>query len=307
MIDAHSHLGTDAFHHIEGELDTYIANCRRLGITDANIMPVACPEYRSGTKTVRSLEWSYEKDDYIKSRITEEDGVRTTVLDPENPYREYNGIVKGIVESASGMRLRFVPLIHPTLDTQEHTYSLLSENPVAVKLHGVAAGIGPDDIDDAYWRPFAQAGIPIIVHTDHWRGRQEDNPLSVLYGKNDALGWARTFMRNGVRAFITHGARLCERTIELINGSDLFLLGIAPDLLIGSETQRLAARGDYLTQLMASADTAKLAFDLDYPWNIPTRMSYDFDWGSIGRIGNRLPEGALERVTETNARRFFRL
>jgi hypothetical protein len=310
MIDSHSHIGRDSFHPIEGDLEEYVSIALQLGIKSANLMPVPCPRYEppDGTEggKIQSLEWSFEGVTITPYKIiSERDGRTTKIKNPINPYQEYNKIVEEKIKEVKAIKIQFIPLVHPVLDTPEYLESILKKHPKAVKIHGVAAGISPKEIPKYLLEMLSKYNIPLIIHTDFISGGKPKNGLEYICHMNKPTDWIEVLEKNNLKAFLAHGARLCPESISIVRNSQNLLIGISPDILLASEPNRLACSERYLEHLISTAGPKKIALDLDYPWNIRSREDKKLEWGVIDRIKNLMSKEEFKQVTQTNASLFF--
>lgn len=306
IYDSHSHLGIDSFHNIPGNLELYIKQAHELGILKSNLMPVPSPAYEKDGVLIKPLIWRYEGKKFLNFRLEQKGSSISSTPNPVNPYKEINDILEKVIkEKNSNISLYFIPLVHPLLDSTKQIDYILSKNPRAIKIHGVACGIKPEQIPQKILSQIARAELPVIIHTDYYSLPDENNPLKILYRTNTAIQWLKLFEKHKIKGFITHGARLDNTAFEIINRSDLFRLGMSPDLLLGRESDRLAKTDSYLDVLLDSLDLDKICFDIDYPWNIPKREASGLEWGLLSRIKPLMSDSEFNQVTYKNATNFF--
>jgi len=303
-FDGHSHIGKDTFFPIEGNLIKYIELLKQNNIIEANVMGVACPTYELNGEKFQSLIWTFENKRFkYHSRKKIKNEWIQTQENPVNPYAEYNAQVKKEL-NVDNIKLNFVPLIHPTLDTEEHISNIISENPIAVKIHGLACAITPSETNKEILKLVASKNIPIIVHTDNHP--TENNPFEYLRKNNSALAWLNLFEKYNNRGYITHGASLCSKSFDIINNSEAHILAIGPDLLIESEPECLLQKKSYLSSIIAQVDMNKIVFDIDYPFNINNFSDYSIDFTPAKRIGNlELTNLEKSKILYNNAKKFF--
>ena len=315
IIDAHSHIGVDSFYPFEGTLQEYVANAKQMGITDSILMPVTSPAIYYGNHKNSQLLWQF--DSSTKSFSFRSMGVKSCIVNSRfkiHPYAVYNDIIKNAVSSFStDINLHFIPLVHPLLDSLRYLEYILNNHPKAIKIHGIAAGIFPSQVPDDFWIMLKDYNIPVIVHTD-FNSSDSTSPISILRNENNAYSWVKILEKNGIKGYITHGARLNKKSIEIINSSGLFVVGIGPDSLIALEPNRLEATGDYLKQLFEEVSINTLCFDLDYPWNVNKPISMlknpnsDLDFKALMRLQKLgLSNDEYQKVVFINAYNFYGL
>lgn len=178
------------------------------------------------------------------------------------------------------------------------------------KIHGVASYSGPEDIPTFFIDYLRDTRKPLVVHTDY------NSNLSGLkkwnFERNSSLNWTDFAIRNNIRLYLTHGARLCQETFKKIENNPNFLVGIGPDIALSKDPARLQSRvnseKDYLDVLIKQITRIKLAFDIDYPWNFEPAKKSNLNWRSIDTILNRhsyIGDEKLEQLFYNNAREFF--
>lgn len=311
IYDAHSHIGSDLFFKREGNLDEYFILADMLKIVKANIMPPPSPKYFEENKLIESLFWESNgrKINYLK-RIRSEKELKI-VENPINPYAQANQQLKEKIDKYKKKEiiLRYVPLIHPTLDTLDYLDELLMQKPAALKIHGIAAGIVPEQISKSFLKTIAKSNIPVIVHTDNTC--DSSNTLFNYFRKhNTAYNWCNIFINNDIKAYITHGAYLCEKTFEIINKSEQFILGLGPVKLMELEKQHFikgTRKGfvNYLYNIFKEVDINKIALDLDFPWNIEERSTYKEESISKFLVAGKLDKNDRKKVFFENSEQFF--
>lgn len=65
QIDVHSHLGSDRFYKLKGDLHQYASLSKQIGITEAIMMPCPCPTYVENNNTHIPLIWTIENNDIV--------------------------------------------------------------------------------------------------------------------------------------------------------------------------------------------------------------------------------------------------
>lgn len=311
VYDAHSHIGIDVFIKRHAEIFSYLETAKKLKIKKANIMPAPCPFYETQEGKIQALIWEREKRNFKYFRITEKEGRKTKIENPPNPYSEANNQLRSILSSLKNpnIDLRYIPLIHPLLDEQSHLEKLIEEDIVAIKIHGIAAGIEPSQVPRSVLELISKSGIPVILHTDN---TQEDTnvPFNYLRKENSAINWINLFLRQEIKGYISHGAYLCEEAIREINNSDQFLLGIGPVKLIEFDKSNLLQpteinnRG-YLSKIFDQVDINKISFDIDFPCNVMDFTYSEEDLVSKDYVASYLSFSEQEKVFRKNAERFF--
>lgn len=305
IYDAHSHIGVDAFHFIPSTIERYLSLAKNLGIEEANLMPVPSPVYTDSSGTIiKPLIWKFEENSFHHYRVEENNEVVFRNC-PSNPYSEINGLLRNNIKAQpERLKISFIPLIHPLYDRIDYINSLLDLNPRAVKIHGIASGIYPEQTSPELLELFSQRKTPVIVHTDFYTENPRD-PIELLYKKNTASRWLSLFQKYNVKAFITHGARLEKNAFEMINNSDLFVIGLSPDRLITDEPKRLSRNLPYLDTIIEEIDINKICFDLDYSWNLTNREKAELDGTLPERLKGVLSSTEIPSVLYDNANSFF--
>jgi hypothetical protein len=186
---------------------------------------------------------------------------------------------------------------------------VVSEKPTAVKIHGIAAGIMPEQVPKEVFKIIAQSGRPIILHTDNFNGSLE-TPFNYLRRVNNAMGWISALSRNGVRGYISHGGYLCPKSFEIINASDQFLLGLGPVKLIEADKVNLLQfedenYSDYLSKIFNKVNLDKVSFDIDFPCNVSDFSYTQEDLVSKDFVASHLNFTEQKKVFIENAERFF--
>lgn len=305
IYDAHSHVGVDAFHTIPCTIEGYLPLAEKLCIGETNLMPVPSPVYTDSSGTIiKPLIWKFEGDSFHHYRV-EENGRSVFLNCSLNPYSEINDLLRSnMVDQSEDLKLNFIPLIHPIYDQTDYVKSLLDLNPHAVKIHGIASGIFPEQTSPDLLKLLSQRKIPVIIHTDFYT-EEPKKPIELLYKNNTASRWLSLFQEYDVKAYITHGARLEENALDIINNSDLFVVGLSPDILITSELKRLSRNVSFLETILTEVDINKVCFDLDYSWNLNNRESSELDLNLPNRLKKILSGKELSSVLYDNAKKFF--
>lgn len=322
-FDSHSHLG-QSYLGPNCDLPTYIAHAvERLNVHYTVTAPVACPEETQPDGTViRPCIWKLDQTTgnlvYVK-QICDSNG---EVLSEEpaylNPYSYTNSELMSLAYShntTNKHQILVMPLHHPLLDTEAEVSRLLHEEPsIALKIHGIATYSGPSDVPQTTIHSLRSLNKPVIVHTDYHAEPQ--TLIEQAYRMNDPYNWIRWAIDTDVKVFITHAARLSKAAIRLASGRSNILIGLAPDILLEAEPDRLAFTSEshsLLADLFALVPPEQLAFDIDYRWNVSERNNWDAtDWDMTQRIEEAGMRGGwtmhdFENVYFNNASRFFNL
>jgi len=298
VIDAHSHIGKDYFW-MDSNLSGYLELLSNNQVDIGMLMPVP-GETLAGDRSKRYFFW--EKD---------MDGNTTYVSDFyrkdfKNPYLLINEMTYSeIKNSDTKQRLEFIPLIHPLLDEEDYLYYMVERyNPLALKMHGIGCGCGPKDIGKEYINHLKKINLPIIVHTDY--SKDPTIPVDKLRRDNNPYDWARFFIDNDLKGYLTHGCRVDLKTFDLVNKNDNLIVGIGPDLMISEEKFRWVDDIDdvqYLKILRDHLATQKIVFDIDYSWNIKAKN--DLDLHPMDRVNEVFDHDEKKLVLGLNAKRFF--
>ena len=320
IIDAHSHIGRDSFHAFVGEINEYAEKASAIGITDSLVMPAPAPKININNEIINCLwKYNFSKQEFMFNFLGAEYSKNSKAC--FNPYTLANFMLKReILNYHSAIHFYFVPLVHPLFDSLEYIEKLLMEKPKAVKIHGIASGLSPEETSIEFFKLIKQYDIPLIVHTDY-DSNQIVNPssnawaLNYLRNVNTPSKWITFAIKMGIRIYLTHGVRLDHNSIHLVNTTDLFVVGIGPDSLISLEPDRLYyPSSDYLKVLCDSVSIDKLCFDLDYPWNVNKPISkltdakIDLDFGAIERLKSLgLTQNEMDKILWKNSAHFFNI
>ena len=307
-IDAHSHIGTDRNHPFRGDIEQYCRSALLRNVSEAYLFPVPCPRYpKNGGYYCPSFGEMHGTELRVQAEL-EKDGVRTILEVPPNPFAEYNTLIDQEIRHAMaqghfpGLQLHFVPHVHPLRDSLQHVEEVLAQHPPAVKLHGSSWCFDPLTIPSAFFDLLGEYNAKLILHTDYHNAAVQ-NGLHSIRRANDPLVWLRLCLAHDLRAILAHGARLCKESLDVVNSSSQFLVGLSPKLtMAGFRVKRWD--GDYLELLCEMVDPDKLVFDFDFPWNVADNgkeLIWDFDEG----LSRFLSESELHRVHYENAASFF--
>lgn len=319
-IDAHGHFGP-SFLGPQSTMGEYLRQARNINVVATIASPGPTPELQQGSKLYRPCMWQITNGERVYfeqtvSKVTGEEVSRISVR--ENPYHDVNtsliAKVRMVNKKNIGPQVFVMPIYHPILDTKEEVEKLMnSQSTIALKLHGISTFTGPSDVPSEVIDVLKKSNKPIIVHTDTYTG-EVTSPIHTAYKMNESLLWVEWARETGVRTLITHGACLSSKAIELARYTDNVMIGIAPDLLIQNEPERLAIDGSkYLSSLIIGATPGKLLFDIDYGWNVIERDRWDqMDWNMHLRIveaarRERISDKQIEDIFINNAIRFYNL
>ncbi len=311
IIDSHSHIGFDYTWSIPGTLEEYVRKARKLGICESLLMPVPMPILKLGScEVIPIMLGTYEEESFVVQGVYDSHGLRPIPLS-DNPYRYVNELLyQNIFHFHDcGIDLHFVPLIHPLFDTNDYLDEVIEKyHPVAIKIHGYSSLFSPLEISPDFFRIIQQYDIPIIIHTDCDIDTDSDSLDTYLRNENSPLNWIKVLEPYSIRTYLTHGARLCEKSSTIINENPNFVVGLGPDLLLSNCQDRLYSDDEYLKTLFSRIDSNKICFDLDYPWNVCSYDQNSLDWNSLERIETLgLTEEEKEKVYSKNSKAFFHL
>lgn len=317
-IDSHSHfsinegeekVGVECYFPREGNINDYYELAVKNNIVEAMLMPCPTPIIiRENGRIINTpITWQERNGKIVYFCRNIENGKEKIFEPKDNPYSEINFRLREYLlnYNSKEVKFNFIPLIHLVFDTPDYVDELISLKPKAFKVHGI--GLGLDDfskINTALLKKIGKSKIPIIVHTDFMDGIPKSK-IEEVYKANDSLNWISILEKYEIRALLTHGVRLCEKSADIVKNSQLFCVGISPDLLIQSEPARIKMKGDYLKKLITLVGTEYLLFDMDFPWNIADRETFEPDNGIIKRMKEYITDSELEDVVYNNAKSFF--
>lgn len=315
IIDSHMHIGNDYFWDIEGDIEQYISIATKRGITESLVMSVPCPVIRIGDYKVSSIFagiYGNGSDDWeMVQEITGNDGEYDLIPPQQNPYQMTNLTTSMTVlkNQEKGIKLHFVPLVHPCLDTYEYWEFVANWfEPVAIKVHGLSAILHPKDIPNDFWMFIEEYKIPLIIHTDVYRGDNLRDITNIYRNYNTPLEWLKVLQHYEVRAYLAHGARLCKESIKIINENSNFIVGLGPDSRLATQQDQLYSDEPYLKKLFEMISLDKVCFDSDYPYNTFGNSDRILEWDSINRIrALGLTEDELAKVLYINSSKFFNI
>lgn len=276
IVDMHSHVGKDIFHG-DSKLCEYIEYARKNNVNIGLIMPVPSPCIELSNPNIRYMYWKY-----LNGQMQ--------YFGKENPYLEVNYQLYHQIKEINdtNINLFFIPMIHPIMDDINYITELIElTDPLAIKIHGIASGVGPNDISDDLIQLLKSKDLPLIVHTDCDNGL---GSISMQYIRNinTAFEWANFFIKNNLRGVLNHGASLDERVFNLVNKySEYLKIAVGPDLVACKDDNRLfiTCNSDshvYYQILKDYVDYKNLLFDIDYNWN--RINTTDDDYSIVDRV-----------------------
>lgn len=315
-IDAHGHFGK-SYLGPESSIEGYLSDAEKLGIVACIASPGPTPEITKEGLLFRPCMWAFKGDELIY--LEQVCNLESTVIRESpanvNPYQAVNDSLIAQIDRLVGkVSIYVMPIHHPILDTAEEISRLLiSRKTIALKIHGVSTFTGPEDVNSGIIDTLKRRKKPLVVHTDMYKF-EITNPIQKAYRLNDPIKWALWARETKIPTLITHGARLSQEAIQLASEVDNVVIGIAPDLLLGSEPERLAIEADsYLNALLEIVPPNKLVFDIDYGWNVSERNQWaKRDWKMTDRLEQTakkigLKTRDLEDIYFNNAVSFFNL
>ena len=274
IIDGHSHCGLDFFHGYTG-IDEYISFTEKSGINIGLIMGVPSPCKKLKEANSRYMYWTF-------------DGNKIKYHGNENPFLELNYNLYNMLEEKNkqSKKLIFVPTFHPIMDNISKLEELIEiTDPVALKIHGIGSGIGPDDISKNYISLIKRYDLPLILHTDHDGGQTRDLSMQYIRNINESKKWAEFLIKNEIRGTLNHGSSLNLETFKLVNSSELIKIALGPDKVACLDKNRLyidclSNYKKYLEYLKNYLDIDKIIYDADFNWN---SLNGD-DYSSVDRV-----------------------
>lgn len=283
VIDSHSHVGKDIFHG-ESTIDGYIDFAKKSHINVGIIMGVPSPCIDLKDPSTRFMYWKFN-------------GINMEFYGKKNPFSEMNYELNELLKekSSDALQLLFVPTFHPILDEIEQFEKMLViTDPVAIKIHGIGSGVGPDDISQDYIELIKKYELPVIVHVDCDFGKGSQS-MQYVRNINRAILWAKFFERNKIKGILNHGASLDLDTLELVNNSDYLRIALGPDKIACIDNNRLffdcqSDYKEYLRFLKKHLDTSKILYDADYNWNKIEGQVDDYE--SVERVKEIFGDGS---------------
>lgn len=274
IIDGHSHCGLDIFHG-KTEIDEYIHFAKKSGINIGLIMGVPSPCRDLKDINSRYMYWTFN-------------GKNINYHGEANPFLGLNYNLYDLLKakSTSTLKLVFIPTFHPIMDTSYKLEELIERtDPVALKIHGIGSGIGPNDISNEFIKIIKKYNLPLILHTDYDAGQTKDLSMVYVRNSNDSKKWAEFLIKNEIYGTLNHGASLNLETFELTNKTEFIKIALGPDRVACLDKNRLHIDclkdyRNYLQYLKKYLETDKIIYDADYNWN---SLSGD-DFESVIRV-----------------------
>lgn len=275
VVDSHSHIGKDIFHG-DSYIDDYIKFAKKSGIDIGILMSVPSPCIDLDDIDSRLMYWKY-----IERKMQ--------YYGPRNPFMQINYDLNNLISQKSSRELilLFAAVFHPIMDDIDYFAKMLNDtDPVAIKIHGIGSGIGPEDISKDYIELLKSTNLPLIVHTDCDFGK---GSISMQYVRNinRAINWAKFLDKNRIKGILNHGASLDKETFNIVNNSEYLTIALGPDKVACLDENRLFIDclkdyRSYLQYIKANLKISKIIYDADYNWNLLDRGSVDYD--SVKRI-----------------------
>ncbi len=318
IIDAHSHI-FPSYRGPKNDFDVYNREVLKLGVRVCVVSPGPCPEYKKNDFLYRPCVWDFRHGEFLQlqqfcSLKTKE--VLSELPAIRNPFLEINEKLLKLADELknSPLRMKIMPLIHPLLDEFSIIERWINETHVgALKFHGLATAMGPEDISQEVVGILQKTNRPIVVHTDYLNIKPV-TPMQLTYKMNDSRLWVKWAKETKIKTLITHGARLSLEAIELARGCKNIKFGIAPGLLMGTEQDRLAKEtDDYESAVLKMVPPEQLLFDIDFGWNVKERGEWDHsEWEMVTRIETKakdlgLTNNEIKSVFYNNSAEFFQL
>ena len=305
-IDAHSHFGTDGFWVEEGDVDYYVEKAKEHGIGAALAMPVPCPTFKEGnTEEILSYyEPVGNKLEYFHVEKRPETEIWIPHLQGVNPYKKANDLIYKMAQERKDFLFEYVPLLHPKYYSEEDIAENVKRGAKIFKIHGIASGVNPKEIDPEFFQLLEKYKAKLIIHTDY---SQNDD----LASQNSAMNWIRVLDKYHIRAYFAHAARLDPEAIDIINHDYRYIVGLGPDRYLENCGCNYQRPDDLLETIFTSFDPNKVVFDMDYPWNIrginkeAKNIDLGMDWKTIDRIDKHLNPEEKEKVLKRNIINFM--
>lgn len=325
IIDAHGHFGR----HMKGPLNRLedYQNESPKSVLHSVISPGPTPLYvRPGDDRLYvPARWIRNSTDGTFKYVQQYwDSKSLDVLEEHassiNPYMETNNYWLNRAEETNNTHsnhnvIHIMPIHHPILDTVDEVKRLLYDSrTIALKVHGAACAVAPNDIKPEVIDLLKSANKPIIVHTDYNVQEPQTN-LQYIYRLNDPRKWVEWAKTTGIKTLITHAARLSQEAISAAKGCDNIVFGYGPDLLIMAEQDRLFKKTDNLMldffKLILPEQSDQIIFDFDFGWNTKTGRDWEKrDWSMPERSIEAVESLGYDRkivskILYNNAARFF--
>lgn len=314
--DCHSHFFPNAFGP-DSDPGLYLNKSAQIGVSRSIISPSPTPriELKNGTRFPCLWKWNTrsKKFIYVDRTVDHKDEIISEEAVMQNPYHDINNKLYYYIEQQSTSTELFMAYLHhPKLDTSDEVESWLRKPIVkAIKIHGISSATSPADVHS--YLPFLakKYNKPLIVHTDY--SSRIATPIDRLYSSNNPENWITWALKNHVRLFVTHAARLSISALSQINQNDTLRLGCAPDIVLLNEPNRLVNKSESIYEfVLPRINPQRLLFDIDYGWNVRQRDAWDNnDWSGLDRLNRSLERYGLtsmaDHVLSSGALSFFRL
>lgn len=305
-IDAHSHFGNDKFWVNDGEVDFYIKHAQEKGVGATLAMSVPCPVYKEGDKEEILSYYEQDGNEIKHYRVEKRPDKEIWIphLIGENPYKKANDAIYQMTQERKDHHFEYVPLLHPKYYSEEDIVENIKRGAVAFKIHGIACGINPKEIDENFFKLLEKYGVKLIIHTDF--SHQDD-----LASQNSAMNWLEVLQKYHIRAYLAHAARLDPKAIDIINHDYRYIVGLGPDRYLGNCGINYKRTNDILDDIFTSFDIDKVVFDLDYPWNINginklvRNIDLRHDWRTPERLDKYLSPDEKQKVLKKNIINFM--
>lgn len=291
IIDSHSHIGKDIFHG-NTFIDDYIDFAINSKIDVGILMSVPSPCKNLNDINSRLMYWKY-------------DGKKVLYYGNRNPFCKINYDLNELIKqkSSNNLVLLFAPVFHPILDDIDYFQKMIEDtDPVAIKIHGIGSGVGPESIVGDYVELLKKLNIPIIVHTDCDFGK---GSISMKYIRNinRAVEWAKFFDKNKIKGILNHGGSLDVEAFNIVNQSDYIKVAVGPDQVACLDNNRLfidcfKKYKNYLKYIKNNLNISKIVFDTDFNWNLIDLNEKDYD--SVLRIEQIFNENDAEKILGIN-------
>lgn len=301
IFDAHSHIGHD-WMMTESTMGAYEEVLNKCNVCGGILMPE--PGHMNQETQKRYMMWNFNESGEIYyysphgSTNSREYLSKTTVLTNDDIYAR-------VQSYETDKKIFYSAMINPIIDDLDFYDKIYDRyRCVALKLHGIAGGYGPDMICEEQIYHIKQTRLPLIVHTDY--SRKDEGALSTIRNMNHPRKWFEFLQKNGLKGYLCHGCRLDIDLLKDISACDNIMVGIGPDLAIQRDVNRIISAEllnyGYLNNLLECLPADKIVFDIDFNY-----MEGDLDF--VARLTNLLNQdkGAYEKIMVKNADTFFGL
>ncbi|MEK6917770.1 MAG: hypothetical protein AABW51_02375 [Nanoarchaeota archaeon] len=320
IFDSQMNLGRNVFGP-DSTIEDYLDNAHAEGVIKTIAIPTGTHELRLPSGIIeRSCLWSKDYKGIVFRRIllNENGDILEEQTNPTNPYSLMNAFCYANISELNNKQNKimfyFCPKLHPTLDTEDEVSKYLPlKEVVAFKIQGLSSYTTTKDVP--YWliRLLKTSHKPLMIHTDY-RAKKRADGLDEIVKGNRASAWANWAVQNNLKCYLAHGLCLDAKAIDIVNNSELFMVGLGPDLMLNQEKNSLAIYNvDYLTFLFSKVKPEKICFNYDYRWNVLKRGEWNsLDWDSPHRIKECAiklgrTESFLRNILFNNAMGFFNI